>query len=171
MTLAEALKDADFFIGFSAGNCVTADMVKSMAKNPIVFAMANPDPEINWEDATGARKDIIMATGRSDYPNQVNNVLGFPYIFRGALDVRASQINEAMKLAAVRALADMAKTAVPDIVNLAYNQKNMVFGPDYIIPKPLDPRLLASIAPAVAKAAIESGVAKTPITDWDKYVV
>src|SRR5678809_583586 len=171
MTLTEALKDADVFIGLSVGNCVTADMVKSMAKNPIVFAMANPDPEISYEDATGARKDVIMATGRSDYPNQVNNVLGFPYIFRGALDVRASQINEAMKLAAVRALAEMAKTAVPDIVNLAYNQKNMAFGAEYIIPKPLDPRLLASVAPAVAKAAIESGVATNPITDWDKYVL
>jgi malate dehydrogenase (oxaloacetate-decarboxylating)(NADP+) len=171
ITLDKAMKDADVFLGLSVGNILSQDMIKNMAKNPIVFAMANPDPEIAYEDAVAARKDIVMATGRSDFPNQVNNVLGFPYIFRGALDVRASQINEAMKLAAVRALADMAKTAVPDIVNLAYNQKNMVFGPDYIIPKPLDPRLLASIAPAVAKAAIESGVAKTPITDWDKYVV
>jgi malate dehydrogenase (oxaloacetate-decarboxylating)(NADP+) len=169
MTLAEAMKDADVFIGLSAGNCVTADMVKSMAKNPIVFAMANPDPEISWEDATGARKDLIMATGRSDYPNQVNNVLGFPYIFRGALDVRADQINEAMKLAAVRALADLAKTAVPDIVNMAYAEKNIVFGPEYIIPKPLDPRLLSTVAPAVAKAAIESGIAKKRIEDWDAY--
>ncbi|QEC68686.1 NADP-dependent malic enzyme [Panacibacter ginsenosidivorans] len=171
ITLDKAMKDADVFLGLSVGNILSQDMVKSMAKNPIVFAMANPDPEIGYEDAVAARKDIVMATGRSDYPNQVNNVLGFPYIFRGALDVRASQINEAMKLAAVRALADMAKTAVPDIVNLAYNQKNMVFGAEYIIPKPLDPRLLASIAPAVAKAAIESGVAKNPITDWEKYVV
>jgi len=136
MTLAEALKDADVFIGLSVGNCVTADMVKSMAKNPIVFAMANPDPEISYEDATGARKDVIMATGRSDYPNQVNNVLGFPYIFRGALDVRASQINEAMKLAAVKALAELAKSPVPDIVNMAYGEKNILFGADYIIPKP-----------------------------------
>src|SRR6187399_503694 len=149
MTLAEALKDADVFIGLSAGNCVTADMVKSMAKNPIVFAMANPDPEISWEDATSARKDVIMATGRSDYPNQVNNVLGFPYIFRGALDVRANQINEAMKLAAVKSLADLAATPVPDIVNLAYNERTISFGPKYIIPKPLDPRLLATVAPAV----------------------
>ncbi len=134
-----------------------------MAKNPIVFAMANPDPEISYEDATAARKDIIMATGRSDYPNQVNNVLGFPYIFRGALDVRATQINEAMKLAAVKALAELAKTPVPDIVNMAYNEKNISFGENYIIPKPLDPRLLATVAPAVAKAAMESGVAQHPI--------
>ena len=169
MTLAEAMKDADVFIGLSVGNCVTGDMVKSMAKNPIVFAMANPDPEISWEEATGARKDLIMATGRSDYPNQVNNVLGFPYIFRGALDVRADQINEAMKLAAVRALADLAKTAVPDIVNMAYAEKNIVFGEDYIIPKPLDPRLLSTVAPAVAKAAIESGIAKNRIEDWEMY--
>src|SRR6186713_2596252 len=169
MTLAEALKDADVFIGLSAGNCVTADMVKSMAKNPIVFAMANPDPEISWEDATGARKDVIMATGRSDYPNQVNNVLGFPYIFRGALDVRATQINESMKMAAVKALAELAKTPVPDIVNLAYNERTISFGPHYIIPKPVDPRLLASVAPAVAKAAIDSGVAQYPISDWDAY--
>jgi malate dehydrogenase (oxaloacetate-decarboxylating)(NADP+) len=140
-----------------------------LAKNPIVFAMANPDPEINWEDATEARKDIIMATGRSDYPNQVNNVLGFPYIFRGALDVRASTINEAMKLAAVKALAELTKSPVPDIVNMAYNETNISFGPNYIIPKPLDPRLLASVAPAVAKAAMESGVAKAPIQDWDRY--
>jgi malate dehydrogenase (oxaloacetate-decarboxylating)(NADP+) len=169
MTLTEALKDADVFIGLSVGNCVTADMVKSMAKNPIVFAMANPDPEISYEDATGARKDVIMATGRSDYPNQVNNVLGFPYIFRGALDVRASQINEAMKLAAVKALAELAKSPVPDIVNMAYGEKNILFGADYIIPKPLDPRLLSTVAPAVAKAAIESGVAKHRIEDWDVY--
>src|SRR5688572_946111 len=170
MTLAEAMKDADVFIGLSVGNCVTIDMVKSMAKNPIVFAMANPDPEISWEEATSARKDVIMATGRSDYPNQVNNVLGFPYIFRGALDVRASQINEEMKLAAVRALADLAKTAVPDIVNMAYAEKNIVFGADYIIPKPVDPRLLSTVAPAVAKAAIESGIAKHKIEDWEGYV-
>jgi malate dehydrogenase (oxaloacetate-decarboxylating)(NADP+) len=169
-TLASALKDADVFVGLSVGNVVTADMVKSMAKNPIVFAMANPDPEISWEEATNARRDVIMATGRSDYPNQVNNVLGFPYIFRGALDVRATQINEAMKLAAVKALADLAQTPVPDIVNLAYNAKTISFGPDYIIPKPLDPRLLATVAPAVARAAIESGVAQKPITDWEGYV-
>ena len=169
MTLAEAMKDADVFIGLSVGNCVTADMVKSMAKNPIVFAMANPDPEISWEDATGARKDVIMATGRSDYPNQVNNVLGFPYIFRGALDVRADRINEEMKLAAVKALAELTKTAVPDIVNMAYAEKNISFNADYIIPKPLDPRLLSTVAPAVAKAAIASGVAKNRIEDWDAY--
>jgi malate dehydrogenase (oxaloacetate-decarboxylating)(NADP+) len=169
VTLAQAMKDADVFIGLSAGNCITADMVKSMAKNPIVFAMANPDPEISYEDATGARKDVIMATGRSDYPNQVNNVLGFPYIFRGALDVRADRINEEMKLAAVRALAELTKSPVPDIVNMAYGEKNIVFGADYIIPKPLDPRLLSTVAPAVAKAAIESGVAKFNITDWTAY--
>jgi malate dehydrogenase (oxaloacetate-decarboxylating)(NADP+) len=170
-TLAKAMKDADVFLGLSVGNVVTQEMVKSMAKNPIVFAMANPDPEITYEDAVAVRKDIIMATGRSDYPNQVNNVLGFPYIFRGALDVRATQINEAMKLAAVRALAELAKTAVPDIVNLAYNQNNMSFGPLYIIPKPLDPRLLCTIAPAVAKAAIDSGVAQKNIANWDGYVL
>ncbi|HEX2627648.1 MAG TPA: NADP-dependent malic enzyme [Chitinophagaceae bacterium] len=170
MSLDQAMKDADVFIGLSAGNTVSVNMVKSMAKNPIVFAMANPDPEISWEDATGARKDVIMATGRSDYPNQVNNVLGFPYIFRGALDVRATQINEAMKMAAVQALADLAKTPVPDIVNMAYNEKNITFGENYIIPKPLDPRLLATVAPAVAKAAMESGVAQYPIADWDGYV-
>ncbi|HVZ55581.1 MAG TPA: NADP-dependent malic enzyme [Chitinophagaceae bacterium] len=169
ISLEQAMKDADVFIGLSVGNVVTQDMVRSMAKNPIVFAMANPDPEISWEDATTARKDIIMATGRSDYPNQVNNVLGFPYIFRGALDVRARQINEAMKLAAVRALADLAKNPVPDIVNLAYNEKHISFGANYIIPKPLDPRLLTAVAPAVARAAIDSGLARTPITDWEAY--
>ncbi len=168
-TLEDAMKDADVFVGLSAGNTVTKPMVKSMAKNPIVFAMANPDPEISWEDATSVRKDVIMATGRSDYPNQVNNVLGFPYIFRGALDVRAKEINEAMKLAAVRALAELTKTPVPDMVNLAYNEKTITFGPNYIIPKPLDPRLLSTVAPAVAKAAMESGVAKFDITDWEAY--
>jgi len=167
--LAKALKDADVFIGLSAGNVVTAEMIKSMAKKPIVFALANPDPEISYDDALAAREDIIMATGRSDYPNQVNNVLGFPYIFRGALDVRATTINEAMKLAAVKALADLTKETVPDIVNLAYNEKTISFGPDYIIPKALDPRLLATVAPAVAKAAMESGVAKYPIKDWEAY--
>ncbi len=146
-------------------------MVKSMAKNPIVFAMANPDPEISYEAATEVRTDIIMATGRSDYPNQVNNVLGFPFIFRGALDVGATQINEAMKLAAVKALAELAKTPVPDIVNMAYNEKNIVFGPSYIIPKPLDPRLLSTVAPAVARAAIESGVAQILIPNWDAYAI
>ncbi len=170
LTLAEALKDADIFIGLSKGNVLNAEMVKSMAKNPIVFAMANPDPEISWEEATSARKDIIMATGRSDYPNQVNNVLGFPYIFRGALDVRAKQINEEMKLAAVKALAELARTPVPDIVNMAYNENNISFGPHYIIPKPVDPRLLSTVAPAVAKAAIESGVAQHPITNWEAYI-
>jgi malate dehydrogenase (oxaloacetate-decarboxylating)(NADP+) len=170
-TLAKAMRDADVFLGLSIGGVVTQDMVKSMAKNPIVFAMANPDPEISYEDATAVRKDIIMATGRTDYPNQVNNVLGFPYIFRGALDVRATKINEAMKLAAVKALAELAKTAVPDIVNLAYNQSSMSFGPEYIIPKPLDPRLLATVAPAVAKAAVESGVAQKPIQNWDAYTL
>ncbi|MBK9660196.1 MAG: NADP-dependent malic enzyme [Chitinophagaceae bacterium] len=170
VTLTECMKDADVFIGLSKGGVLNADMIKSMAKNPIVFAMANPDPEISWEDATGARKDVIMATGRSDYPNQVNNVLGFPYIFRGALDVRASQINEAMKMAAVKALAELAKTPVPDIVNMAYNEKNITFGENYIIPKPLDPRLLVTVAPAVAKAAMESGVARQPIANWDTYV-
>src|SRR5215218_5516628 len=170
MTLDKAMRGADVFLGLSVGNVVTGDMVRSMAKNPIVFAMANPDPEIGWEEATSVRNDLIMATGRTDYPNQVNNVLGFPYIFRGALDVRATQINEAMKLAAVRALAELAQTPVPDIVNLAYNAKTISFGPDYIIPKPLDPRLLATVAPAVAKAAIESGVAQKPITDWEGYV-
>jgi malate dehydrogenase (oxaloacetate-decarboxylating)(NADP+) len=171
LTLEQALKDADVFIGLSKGNILTQDMVKSMAKNPIVFAMANPDPEISYEDAIAARKDVIMATGRSDYPNQVNNVLGFPYIFRGALDVRATTINEEMKLAAVKALSELAKTPVPDIVNLAYNEKHISFGPTYIIPKPVDPRLLATVAPAVAKAAIASGVAKYPITDWEAYEV
>lgn len=170
ITLDEAMKDADVFIGLSAGNTVTPGMVKSMAKNPIVFAMANPDPEISWEDATSVRKDIIMATGRSDYPNQVNNVLGFPYIFRGALDVRATSINEEMKLAAVKALAEMAKTPVPDIVNMAYNEKTISFGPNYIIPKPLDPRLLSTVSPAVARAAMESGVAQHPIENWEAYV-
>jgi malate dehydrogenase (oxaloacetate-decarboxylating)(NADP+) len=168
-TLDTALKDADVFVGLSVGNVITPEMVKSMAKNPIVFAMANPDPEIGYEAATEARKDIIMATGRTDYPNQVNNVLGFPYIFRGALDVRATQINEAMKLAAVKALAELAKKPVPDMVNLAYNQTHMSFGPEYIIPKPVDPRLLATVAPAVAKAAVESGVAQKKIANWEAY--
>jgi malate dehydrogenase (oxaloacetate-decarboxylating)(NADP+) len=171
LTLEQGMKDADVFIGLSKGNILTPAMVKSMAKNPIVFAMANPDPEISYEAATTARKDVIMATGRSDYPNQVNNVLGFPFIFRGALDVRATQINEAMKLAAVKALAELAKTPVPDIVNIAYNEKSIAFGPQYIIPKPLDPRLLSTVAPAVAKAAIDSGVAQTSITNWEQYAI
>lgn len=168
-TLEEAMVDSDVFIGLSKGNVVTQDMVRSMAKDAIVFAMANPTPEISYPDATEAREDIIMATGRSDYPNQVNNVLGFPFIFRGALDVRATEINEAMKLAAVRALADLAKKSVPDLVNLAYGESNLMFGRKYIIPKPVDPRLLTTVAPAVAQAAMDSGVAKHPITDWDAY--
>jgi len=168
-TLKEAIVGADVFIGLSAGNVLNGEMVKTMGNYPIVFAMANPDPEIKYEDAVAARPDIIMATGRSDYPNQVNNVLGFPFIFRGALDVRATEINEAMKMAAVYALADLAKQSVPDMVSLAYGEKTFNFGPQYIIPKPLDPRLLLAVAPAVAKAAMESGVAKKPITDWHKY--
>ncbi len=171
LTLEKAMKDADVFVGLSVGNTVTQEMIKSMAKKPIVFAMANPDPEITYEMAMEVRDDLIMATGRSDFPNQVNNVLGFPFIFRGALDVRATQINEAMKLAAVRALAELAKTPVPDIVNMAYNEKNISFGPLYIIPKPLDPRLLSTVAPAVAKAAIESQVAQASITNWDTYAI
>jgi malate dehydrogenase (oxaloacetate-decarboxylating)(NADP+) len=171
VTLEQSLDGCDVFIGLSKGNVLTPDMVKSMAKNPLVLAMANPDPEITYEACTNARKDVIMGTGRSDYPNQVNNVLGFPFIFRGALDVRATQINEAMKLAAVKALAELAKSPVPDIVNIAYNEKNLSFGPNYIIPKPLDPRLLSTVAPAVAKAAIESGVAQTKITDWETYSI
>jgi malate dehydrogenase (oxaloacetate-decarboxylating)(NADP+) len=170
-TLKDAMKDADMFLGLSVGKVVTPDMIKSMAKNPVVFACANPEPEIMYQEAHAVRKDVIVATGRSDTPNQVNNVLGFPYIFRGALDVRATTINEEMKLAAVRALAALAKTAVPDIVNMAYNEKNISFGPEYIIPKPLDPRLLAAVAPAVARAAMESGVAQSPITNWDNYEI
>ncbi|MCE7070347.1 NADP-dependent malic enzyme [Dyadobacter sp. CY327] len=168
-SLEEAMVGADLFLGLSTADIVSKDMVKSMAKDPIVLAMANPNPEIPYPDAVEAREDVIMATGRSDYPNQVNNVLGFPYIFRGALDVRATEINEAMKLAAVHALADLAKKSVPDIVNLAYNETNIVFGKNYIIPKPVDPRLLTTVAPAVAKAAIETGVARKVITDWDAY--
>jgi malate dehydrogenase (oxaloacetate-decarboxylating)(NADP+) len=167
--LEAAMKGADVFLGLSKGNTVTPKMLKGMAKNPIVFALANPDPEISPEEAIKARPDVVMATGRSDYANQVNNVLGFPYIFRGALDVRATEINEAMKLAAVRALADLAKLQVPDLVNIAYNEKNITFGKNYIIPKPVDPRLLATVAPAVAKAAMKSGVAKNPIKDFAAY--
>ena len=168
-SLEEAMVGADLFLGLSTADIVSKEMVKSMAKDPIVLAMANPNPEIPYPDAVAAREDVIMATGRSDYPNQVNNVLGFPYIFRGALDVRATEINEEMKLAAVHALADLAKKPVPDIVNLAYNETNIVFGKNYIIPKPVDPRLLTTVAPAVAKAAIETGVARKVITDWDAY--
>lgn len=170
-TLEEAMKGADVFVGLSKGNVVSQDMVKAMNKDAIIFALANPTPEIAYEEAMAAREDIIMATGRSDYPNQVNNVLGFPYIFRGALDVRASEINEEMKLAAVRALADLAKKPVPDLVNLAYSEVNLSFGKNYIIPKPVDPRLITTVAPAVAKAAIETGVAKHPIEDWDAYEI
>ncbi len=168
-SLAEILKDADVFVGLSKGNVLNQEMIKPMAKDCIIFAMANPTPEISYEDAKASRPDCIMATGRSDYPNQVNNVLGFPFIFRGALDVRASEINEAMKLAAVKALADLAKKPVPDIVNMAYGNANLNFNKDYIIPKPVDPRLITTVAPAVAKAAMEAGVAKKPITDWDAY--
>jgi malate dehydrogenase (oxaloacetate-decarboxylating)(NADP+) len=168
-TLADAMKDADVFVGLSAGNVVTPAMLKSMAKNPIVFAMANPEPEISYDLAIAARKDIIMATGRSDFPNQVNNVLGFPYIFRGALDVRATAINEEMKIAAVKAIAEMAKKPVPEAVNLAYNITNLKFGRDYIIPKPMDQRLITEVSSAVARAAMESGVARKAITDWAAY--
>jgi len=169
ISLEEAFVGADIFIGLSKGNVVSKEMVQAMAENPIVFALANPTPEIAYEEAIAARPDIIMATGRSDYPNQVNNVLGFPYIFRGALDVRATTINEEMKLAAVKALAELTKKPVPDIVNVAYNEKSLQFGPTYIIPKPIDPRLLVTVAPAVAKAAMDSGVAKYPIKNWDAY--
>jgi len=168
--LADGMKNADVFVGLSAGNVVTPDMLKSMAKNPIVFAMANPEPEIAYDLAIAARKDIIIATGRSDFPNQVNNVLGFPYIFRGALDVRATAINEEMKIAAVNAIACIAKKPVPEAVNLAYNTKSLKFGRDYIIPKPMDQRLIIEVSSAVAKAAMESGVARKAITDWDAYI-
>jgi malate dehydrogenase (oxaloacetate-decarboxylating)(NADP+) len=169
--LAEAMIGADVFIGLSAGNLVSQDMIKSMAANPIVFALANPTPEIAYDLAIEARPDILMATGRSDHPNQVNNVLGFPYIFRGALDVRATEINETMKLAAVKALAELTKEPVPDIVNKAYGDDTISFGKDYFIPKPLDPRLITTLSPAIAKAAMESGVAKIEITDWDAYAL
>lgn len=169
-TLADAMNGADVFIGLSAGHVVSPDMLKKMAKNPIVFAMANPVPEIDYDVAIKTRKDILMATGRADFPNQVNNVLGFPYIFRGALDVRATAINEEMKLAAVKAIAGLAKKPVPEEVNLAYNTRNLKFGRDYIIPKPMDRRLITEVSSAVAKAAIDSGVARKTITDWDAYV-
>ncbi|MGY8915990.1 MAG: NADP-dependent malic enzyme, partial [Flavobacteriales bacterium] len=168
-TLDEAMVDADVFVGLSIANIVSPEMLLSMAKNPIVFAMANPDPEIAYDIAYKTREDIIMATGRSDHPNQVNNVLGFPFIFRGALDVRATKINEEMKMAAVKALADLTKAPVPEQVNIAYGETRLAFGKDYIIPKPFDPRLISEIPPAVARAAMESGVAKLPIEDWDKY--
>ena len=169
-SLAEAIKGADVFVGLSKAGVLTQDMVRSMSDNPIVFAMANPDPEITYEDAIAAREDVIMATGRSDYPNQINNVLGFPFIFRGALDVKATAINEEMKKAAAIALANLAKKDVPEVVNIAYNKNNIIYGREYIIPKPLDPRLITHVAPAVAKAAMDSGVAKEPIKDWDAYI-
>jgi malate dehydrogenase (oxaloacetate-decarboxylating)(NADP+) len=169
LTLGEALVNADVFLGLSAGNILTPEMLLGMASNPIVFAMANPIPEIDYNVAIETRKDIIMATGRSDHPNQVNNVLGFPYIFRGALDVRATKINEAMKMAAVKALAALAKESVPEQVNIAYGETKLIFGRDYIIPKPFDPRLITHVAPAVARAAMDSGVALHPIADWEKY--
>ena len=168
-SLADAMKGADIFLGLSVGNILKPEMIAAMAKKPIVFAMANPTPEIGYEEAKAVRKDLIMATGRSDFPNQVNNVLGFPFIFRGALDVRASEINDEMKLAAAKALACLAKKPVPDIVNLAYNEKSLSFGPEYIIPKPVDPRLITTISMAVAKAAMDSGVATKPILNWDVY--
>jgi malate dehydrogenase (oxaloacetate-decarboxylating)(NADP+) len=168
-TLKDAMKDADVFLGLSVADVLTAEMLQSMKRDPIVFAMANPNPEISYEKAIAAREDIIFATGRSDYPNQINNVLGFPFIFRGALDVKASAINEEMKIAAVRALAALTKSDVPEVVNKAYKVENLHFGRDYIIPKPLDPRLIFHVAPAVAKAAIETGVARTIIEDWEAY--
>ena len=168
-TLAEAMKGADVFLGLSVKDVVTTEMVQSMAERPIVFALANPDPEISFDKAMASRPDLIFATGRSDYPNQINNVLGFPYIFRGALDSGATTINEAMKLAAVRAIAALAKEPVPTVVNAAYNMTDLKFGRDYILPKPLDPRLLTRVAPAVARGAMESGVARRPIADWEEY--
>lgn len=168
-TLAEAVKDADVFLGLSKGNVLSQDMVRSMAANPIVFALANPTPEITYEDAMSARPDVLMATGRSDYPNQINNVIGFPYIFRGALDTHARAINEEMKLAAVKAIAALAKAPVPDVVTSVYDENNLTFGPLYFIPKPVDPRLITDVSMAVAKAAMESGVARNPIVDWDAY--
>ena len=168
-TLEDAMKNADVFLGLSVANIVSAEMVQSMAKRPIVFALANPDPEISYKEAMNSRDDIIMATGRSDHPNQVNNVLGFPYIFRGAMDVRATEINENMKLAAVKAIANLAKETVLDEVSLAYEDNTLAFGPEYIIPKPLDPRLITAVAPAVAMSAVRTGVAKEEISDWNKY--
>ena len=168
-TLAEAIKGADVFLGLSRGNVLSQDMVRSMASHPIVFALANPTPEISYEDAMASRPDVLMSTGRSDYPNQINNVIGFPYIFRGALDTHASAINEEMKIAAVHAIADLAKQPVPDVVNEAYHVNNFTFGPEYFIPKPVDPRLITEVSMAVAKAAMESGVARKQITDWDEY--
>ena len=168
-TLEEAIKGADVFLGLSKGNVLSQDMIRSMANHPIVFALANPVPEISYEDAMAARPDVLMSTGRSDYPNQINNVIGFPYIFRGALDVASTAINEEMKLAAVRAIANLAKQPVPDVVNEVYHVNNFTFGPDYFIPKPVDPRLITEVSMAVAKAAMDSGVARKPITDWEVY--
>ena len=168
-TLAEAIKGADVFVGLSKGNVLTQDMLRSMNDNPIVFALANPVPEISYEDAMASRPDVLMSTGRSDYPNQINNVIGFPYIFRGALDVHARAINEEMKLAAVHAIADLAKQPVPDVVNDVYHVNDLTFGPKYFIPKPVDPRLITEVSAAIAKAAMDSGVARTPITDWEAY--
>ena len=168
-TLEEAIQGADVFLGLSKGNVLSQDMIRSMASQPIVFALANPVPEISYEDAMAARPDVLMSTGRSDYPNQINNVIGFPYIFRGALDVASTAINEEMKLAAVRAIANLAKQPVPDIVNEVYHVNNFTFGPDYFIPKPVDPRLITEVSMAVAKAAMDSGVARKPITDWEAY--
>ena len=168
-TLADAVKDADVFVGLSKGNVLSQDMVKSMAKDPVIFALANPVPEISYEDAMAARPDVLMSTGRTDYPNQINNVIGFPYIFRGALDVHAKAINEEMKLAAVHAIADLAKQPVPDVVNDVYKVNNLTFGRNYFIPKPVDPRLITEVSSAVAKAAIKSGVARKKIKDWDEY--
>lgn len=168
-TLEEAIKDADVFVGLSKGNILTQDMVRSMADNPIVFALANPVPEISYDEAMASRPDVLMSTGRSDYPNQINNVIGFPYIFRGALDVHARAINEEMKMAAVHAIADLAKEPVPDVVNNVYRVNDLTFGPNYFIPKPVDPRLITEVSAAVAKAAMDSGVARTPITDWEAY--
>ena len=168
-TLEEAVRGADVFVGLSKGNVLSQDMIRSMAPSPIVFALANPVPEISYEDAMASRPDVLMSTGRSDYPNQINNVIGFPYIFRGALDVHARSINEEMKLAAVHAIADLAKQPVPDVVNEIYHVNDLTFGPSYFIPKPVDPRLITEVSAAVAKAAMESGVARTPITDWDAY--
>jgi malate dehydrogenase (oxaloacetate-decarboxylating)(NADP+) len=168
-TLEEAIKGADVFLGLSKGNVLSQDMIRTMADHPIVFALANPVPEISYEDAMAARPDVLMSTGRSDYPNQINNVIGFPYIFRGALDVASTAINEEMKLAAVRAIANLAKQPVPDAVNEVYHVNNFTFGPEYFIPKPVDPRLITEVSMAVAKAAMESGVARKPITDWESY--
>ena len=168
-TLEEAVKDADVFVGLSKGNVLSKDMVKSMAKDPVIFALANPVPEISYEDAMEARPDVLMSTGRTDYPNQINNVIGFPYIFRGALDVHATAINEEMKLAAVHAIADLAKQPVPDVVNDVYKVNNLTFGRNYFIPKPVDPRLITEVSSAVAKAAIESGVARKKIENWEEY--